>query len=133
VAAGAKVTPDENGVGLEIALEGYANWTKGFVVGCKFLPAKELIRGLTTNLQGVHSSGITTQRHWNALTHTTHRICISRTELSAMELIDNGTGCFAMSRLTTGKTELPETDLPSLLASSLLNTGNDSADSSSQP
>jgi len=33
VTAGAKVTPDENGVGLEIAIEGYANWTKGFVVG----------------------------------------------------------------------------------------------------
>jgi hypothetical protein len=37
------VTPDENGVGLEIALEGYANWTKSFVVGCKLLQAIALM------------------------------------------------------------------------------------------
>ncbi|KAI9649333.1 hypothetical protein NHQ30_001905 [Ciborinia camelliae] len=33
VTAGAAVTPDENGVGLATALEGYASWTKSFVPG----------------------------------------------------------------------------------------------------
>jgi hypothetical protein len=33
----AKVTPDENGVGLEKALEGYAKWTQEFVYGCELL------------------------------------------------------------------------------------------------
>jgi hypothetical protein len=36
VTAGAKV-PDESGVGLEKALEGYAKWTPAFVYGCKLL------------------------------------------------------------------------------------------------
>jgi len=34
---GAKQTPDENGVGLEKALDGYAKWTPLFVFGCKLL------------------------------------------------------------------------------------------------
>jgi hypothetical protein len=37
VSPGAKVTPDENGVGLEKALEGYAKWTQEFVYGCELL------------------------------------------------------------------------------------------------
>jgi hypothetical protein len=109
VTAGAAVTPDANGVGLETALEGYASWTKAKLLpGCKNSNrnshnTKLIIVSQIASLMDILR--LTLLHAWTVTTSTTK---FTQIELSETQPICSGTGCSATSLLATGKSTLFE-------------------------